>query len=336
MDSWLRFLLRKHLERIKGILRIPVWLIVLTVSLLLLATLIWTIGLTLDGLRSGDIQLVTSAGTAAGAIATIILVAITIGYARQTKQMVQAMRVEQRREQIVKLIHIIDNILKELEGQKSKIEEARDSSGTRFKYPQLNLVIHLSVSRKDILNAFPAAGRVMNQWVNSTEEYHEAFMNLREEITEFIEDGFRPDELAHRIDQAVPDEIQSNQINVEWANTDNPNVVFEERASEFAYCVISDHPEVDDHANQRLSKNDIVHMIYYKYRDDFLRLRGLEEFSTQFSHLDELLNDVEYWIPKAGEALEWVRPRWVDEYKITETEIQDHNTQRAIGGLKNS
>lgn len=326
LDRWTVFRLRKTVMKLKqGVSNGFSWFYQIIEIVLFLPLTVFLLVLlyrTFQAFTVDDLGLASSTGTAAGAIATLFLVGITLRYARTTRVMAESIRNEQRRPFITGLVgEGIDGYLEWLERDRKKWKGASDSKCTKF--PELDIAVINDSYRRDIKSNHPSVEGILSSYVEHHQNFRGLFDELIDDISEFLEDEFEKQNLPEHIEDIIPPELEEEEIRSDLGRHDHTELIVQKRSRQLAHSILTIYPTQIEQTADNLGPNNLSMLLFLHSTDDFMEVRAMDRFSKKIKTLSELLAILKEENPKITEALEWVRTKYVEKYELMETEIEN-------------
>lgn len=330
-DLWTRFRFRQFksifgqgfTKGISWFFQILEFLLFIPLTMFLLVLLYRTF----QAFSAGQSNLAASTGTAAGAIATLFLVGITLRYARTTRLMAESMQNEQKRPFIISLIADgIDNFREWLDRDREDWALGEPDSNWRS-YPDLTVVVIPNSYRADLKSNYPIFMKILERYESRHMKYQEIFGDLVDEIAEYLETKLDQGKLAEHIEDIIPPELNDEGFRNGWGRTDSTNLIIQEKSRQLAHSIITDTPSDRDNLLDNLGVNSLCQHLFLAAREELMQIRELNQFSNDFTELSSLLNSMKEENQKVYTGFQWIRNQNIQQYDILETEIQNSETQ---------
>lgn len=242
------------------------------------------------------------------ATATVVLVVVTLAYVRETSNMVEVMRLDQKRPQIITLLSYgIEPILNDLE-RNAELLEKEGSAGTTpiVKLEQLELSEPVL---RDIRNINPGLASDLAEYEELTTQYGEKWTNAQRLIADYIREN---DEL---VESARGSSLTVNFLARQTLEVETTQEYKEERLEEWGN-VRDKFINIRERPNFPVDISELQQML--------ARIRGFHNRSKKRVLPTESIKVLFGLGNKTGieDELEYVKSEYLAEYDIVAVEIE--------------
>lgn len=258
--------------------------------------------------------------TIAGALAVVVLTAVTGWYASRTERYVSEAQTLRRRPYVKRIVAVgLDRVLQWLEDCQQQWDVTDPPAGMPV-YPEIDDVTVAEDVVADISREHPDLVSDVSEYLTASREYRAEWQALHADLSQLIRTRFALEDQPESIDVVIGERYAHLDAGDDVDPSMAPDAFIRANAELFARFVLT-NPEPSAPEPPVLDVEEYAELLFDAYRTEFVNLRGVEAVAEQVELVHRLREDLSDDAEELFQRLQDVRSEYVAEYDIMETEL---------------